>query len=229
MATAASEIPEETEAESETRLAEGTVKSERSSTEEKVENHRPKDPREVHDGKQGRPNPRWGEHGNRKTNDFRLQAPRGSADHLTPYFIGTPFPLAPSAPVPLAPATTCPARLGCIHPLILAVVHSPTDMAVMWEKKNAEANAVLAKAEAFQNRALGTVSPTIAVYHAREKEAPVYSETPGPFGENLTGPHDPFEEGERRTKVHESIDLNSDGSVHEDHCHAVHPKVSSRR
>ena len=89
---------------------------------------------------------------------------------------------------------------------------------------DATGRATLAKAEALNIKALGTVSPTIAVYHAREKESPVYSEKPGPFGENLTGPHDAFKEGERRTKVRESIDLDSDGSAHEEHCHGVHPK-----
>jgi len=58
----------------------------------------------------------------------------------------------------------------------------------MWETMGATGRAALAKAEAFHVKALGTVSPTIAVYHAREKEAPVYTEKPGPFGENLTGP-----------------------------------------
>ena len=95
----------------------------------------------------------------------------------------------------------------------------------MWEKKDANGRATLAKAEELNNKAMASVSKPIALYHARVKESPIYSVLPGPFGENLNGPHDSFEEGERQSRIRETINMDSDGSAHDDElCHAVHPK-----
>ena len=114
------------------------------------------------------------------------------------------------------------ARLECKTPLNCGNFHSPQDLAQMWEKKDANGRAILAKAEELNNKAMASVSGPIALYHARNKESPIYSVLPGPFGEDLTGPHDSFEEGSR---IRDAINMDSDGSAHdEDLCQGIHPK-----
>ena len=93
----------------------------------------------------------------------------------------------------------------------------------MWAKKDTESKAVILRAEAISDKALGTVSPAIRLSNARVRGQPIYSDLPGPNGEDLRGPPDLTNDRLHLSSVLADINVGSDDDEHEEHCHGVHP------
>ena len=94
----------------------------------------------------------------------------------------------------------------------------------MWAKKDTESKAVILRAEAISDKALGTVSPAIRLSNARVRGQPIYSEIPGPHGEDLSGPPNLAQDRTPLSSVLAHTVVSSDDEEHEEHCHGVHPK-----